>query len=138
MKQPWNRAAFCLLGRKPKWAYIRLGVLPKSRKWDQVVDELHLGKGIDAVAASAADAAEASLQAAANDPAFLHAFWLLTQVPLAARGPNFGKDLRLLGIQVRDNQALSTWWPRFRVLLIDTPESGGAAPTLARWRRWRP
>jgi hypothetical protein len=86
--------------------HIRLGVLPKSRKWDHVVDELRLGAGIDAVAASAADAAEASLQATSNDPAFLHAFWLLTQVPLAARGPNFVNDLRLLGIQIREQPSL--------------------------------
>jgi hypothetical protein len=33
--------------------------------------------------------AETSLQGASHDPAFLHAFWLLTQIPLAARGPAF-------------------------------------------------
>ena len=66
--------------------HVRLGVLPKSRKWNQVVDELRLGADIEEVAASAADAAERALQAASKDPAFLHAFWLLTQIPLAARG----------------------------------------------------
>ena len=58
--------------------HIRLGVLPKSRKWHQVVEQLRLGADIGAIAASAADAAEANLQGASNDPAFLHAFWLLT------------------------------------------------------------
>ena len=86
--------------------HVRLGVLPKSRKWNQVVDELRLGTDIGAVAASAADAAETSLQAASNDPAFLHAFWLLTQVPLAARGPDFADDLRRLGVQVPDQPSL--------------------------------
>jgi len=86
--------------------HVRLGVLPKSRKWNQVVDELRLGADIDAVAASAADAAEATLQATSNDPAFLHAFWLLTQVPLAARGPDFADDLRRLGMQVSDQPSL--------------------------------
>jgi hypothetical protein len=69
--------------------HVRLGVLSKSRKWQQVVEQLHLGADVTAVAASAADAAEATLQGASNDPAFLHAFWLLTQIPLAARGPAF-------------------------------------------------
>lgn len=86
--------------------HIRLGVLPRSRKWNQVVDKLRLGANIDAVAGSAADAAENSLQATSNDPAFLHAFWLLTQVPLTARGPNFAADLRRLAVQVPDQPSL--------------------------------
>jgi hypothetical protein len=86
--------------------HVRLGVLPKSRKWRQVVKELRLGSEIDVVAASAADAAETALRTASNDPAFLHAFWLLTQVPLAARGPGFAQDLRRLGIAVPDEPGL--------------------------------
>jgi hypothetical protein len=86
--------------------HVRLGVLPKSRKWNQVVDELRLGVNIDEVAASTAGAAEASLEAASSDPVFLHAFWLLTQVPLAARGPGFTDDLRRLGVQVGDHPSL--------------------------------
>jgi hypothetical protein len=86
--------------------HVRLGVLPRSRKWRQVVEELRLGAEIEAVAASAADAAEAGLRAASNDPAFLHAFWLLTQVPLAARGPTFTHDLQRLGVRVPDRPSL--------------------------------
>jgi hypothetical protein len=81
---PALRSILCA-GEEADLGHIRLGVLPKSRKWNQVVEQLRLGVDIDAVAASASDAAETSLQAASNDPAFLHAFWLLTQVPLAAR-----------------------------------------------------
>jgi hypothetical protein len=86
--------------------HVRLRILPKSRKWNQVVDELRVGADIDELAASAADAAEASLEAASSDPAFLHAFWLLTQVPLAARGPAFANDLLRLGVQVDDHPSL--------------------------------
>ena len=86
--------------------HVRLGVLPTSRKWNQVVGELRLGADVDTVAALAADAAETSLHAASKDPAFLHAFWLLTQVPLAARGPDFAGDLRRLGVQVADQPSL--------------------------------
>jgi hypothetical protein len=67
--------------------YVRLGVLPKTRKWRQVVEELRLGADTRRVAASEANAAEASLHGASGDPAFLHTFWLLTQIPLAACGP---------------------------------------------------
>jgi len=63
--------------------HVRLGVLPKTRKWEQVVDELRYGADVGAVAASVAEAAETALRKASQDPAFLHVFWLLTQVPLA-------------------------------------------------------
>ena len=33
---------------------------------------------------------------ASTDPAFLHAFWLLTQIPLAARGPTFAEEINNL------------------------------------------
>jgi hypothetical protein len=86
--------------------HVRLGVLPTSRKWQQVVEQLRLGADSRTVAASAADAAEASLQEASNDPAFLHSFWLLTQIPLAARGPAFADDLRRLGLEVPEQAGL--------------------------------
>src|SRR5687768_9778448 len=86
--------------------HVRLGVLPSSRKWRQVVEELRLGADVDTVAASTADAAETALHGASRDPAFLHAFWLLTQVPLAARGPAFEEDLRRLGLEVPDQPGL--------------------------------
>ena len=86
--------------------HVRLGVLPRLRKWQQVVEQLRLGSDINIIAAAAADAAEASFQRASTDPAFLHAFWLLTQIPLAARSPAFAVDLRRLGLTVSDQPSL--------------------------------
>jgi hypothetical protein len=40
--------------------HIRLGVLPKSKKWRQVIEELRLGAELTEIAAAAADAAETS------------------------------------------------------------------------------
>jgi hypothetical protein len=79
-------------GEEAEMGHVRLRGLPKSRKWRQVVEELRVGADVETIAAYAADAAEVRLQATSNDPAFLHAFWLLTQVPLAARGPDFADD----------------------------------------------
>jgi hypothetical protein len=87
--------------------HVRLGVLPKSRKWRQVVNELRLGAAVAEIAGLAAEAAETSLKAAAGDPAFLHSFWLLTQIPLAARGPAFAEDLGRLGITVPNRPSLT-------------------------------
>jgi hypothetical protein len=86
--------------------HIRLGTLSQSKKWRQVVDLLRVDASVEEIAAAAADAAETSFQDGGNDPAFLHAFWLLTQIPLAARGPAFVEDLRRLGVRVPDPPSL--------------------------------
>jgi len=83
-----------------------LGKLPATRKWREVVALLAEGADDLTVASSAADAAEYALQRAASDPGFLEAFWLLTQLPLAARGPAFADDLRRLGLDVPDQPGL--------------------------------
>jgi hypothetical protein len=84
----------------------RLGILPTTRRWRQVIALITGGAGAEAVAAATADAAEASLKAASDDTALRHAFWLLTQIPLAARTPNFGIALRNLGLEIGDRPSL--------------------------------
>jgi hypothetical protein len=86
--------------------HVRLGVLPRSKKWQRVVEDLRLGADVSAIATAAAEAAEASLQGAASDDAFLHSFWLLTQLPLAARSSSFAQDLRNLGVPINDHPSL--------------------------------
>ena len=85
--------------------HVRLGVLPKSRKWQQVIEQLRLGADVAAVAGLAADAAEASLQGASNDPAFLHAFWLLTQSRSRHVARRSRKICGALGLRCRTSRA---------------------------------
>ena len=97
---------------------------------------LRLRAGIEEIAGLAAEAAETSLQAAASDPAFLHSFWLLTQLPHAARGPAFAEDLGHLGIDVTGPPS------RIRVEPISGSRSLRTRErrtdlTWARWPRWR-
>jgi hypothetical protein len=74
--------------------------LPASQRWQQVV-ELVAGRAqLEAIAAAAAEAAEGSLPIASKDPALVRAFWLLTQIPLAARSEEFGEGLRTVGMEV--------------------------------------
>lgn len=80
--------------------HIRLGRLPTSRKWKEVVALLGGGAELSQIADATALAAEAALKHAAKDPAFERAFWLLTQLPDAARSDDFVRHLRALGIQV--------------------------------------
>ena len=80
--------------------YIRLGRLPTAKKWQQVVALLERNASVDAIAAQAASAAEDDLAVGTTDPGFIRACWLLAQIPLAARGPDFAHALRGLGLDV--------------------------------------
>jgi len=77
-----------------------LGVLPRSKQWTHVVELISGDGGADEIAAAASKAAEASMIDAGNDPAVRHAFWLLTQIPLAARQEHFVSELQRLGMSV--------------------------------------
>lgn len=78
----------------------RLGTLPKTRKWQQVLALLASDADLDAIASASAAAAERALDHAADDPAFAHVFWLLTQIPLAARAEDYPAQFRKLGLDL--------------------------------------
>lgn len=84
----------------------RLGSLPQSRKWRNVVELISGGADIDEIAAATSAAAEVSVIAAADDPAVRTAFFLLTQIPLAARRERFVPELRALGLKLSDRPSL--------------------------------
>jgi len=80
--------------------HVRLGRLPQTRNWRDVVGLLGAAAPADRVAAASARAAEGSIGRAASDPALTHAIWLLTQLPLAARAQDFPGALRGLGLDI--------------------------------------
>jgi hypothetical protein len=86
--------------------HVRLGTLPKTRKWRQVVDLITDGASVGTVAAASADAAENGLGKASEDQALVHAFWLLTQIPQAAKQKDFAEELRRLGLAVPSKPTL--------------------------------
>jgi len=80
--------------------HIRLGRLPRTQKWKEVI-ALVGGDGSAAeVADATVDAAEADFFSAGADPTVVHTVWLLTQLPDAARTEDFAGALRALGIDV--------------------------------------
>jgi hypothetical protein len=79
--------------------------LPATKKWNQVVELLGGGAELETIAA-AAEAAESSLPSASRDPALVRAFWLLTQIPLAARTQDFSDSLRRLGVETGPSPGL--------------------------------
>lgn len=78
----------------------RIGTLYATKKWNAVVALITGGASAAEVAAETAIAAERSLSAASNNPSLRHAFWLLTQIPLAARKADFASALQQLGLVV--------------------------------------
>jgi hypothetical protein len=83
-----------------------LGRLPASRKWREVVRLISGGADVQDVAATASAAAEQQMADSSNDPALKQAFWLLTQIPTAARKGDFPSELRRLGLPVSDDPTL--------------------------------
>lgn len=80
--------------------HIRLGNLPRTRKWQQVIELIGGGKQTGPVAAATLDASQKGLENASKDPALIHSFWLLTQLPQCAKSSDFPKNLRALGVEV--------------------------------------
>ncbi len=88
--------------------HVRLGRLPASKKWQQVVQyladpEVDLSRLAEAVSAAAED----SLAGAAKDPGFVEAFWLLIMIPQAAREHDFASALREIGVLVPPDASIT-------------------------------
>jgi hypothetical protein len=77
--------------------HIRLGTLPQSKKWRDVVGLIDSGASVDAIAEAAAKASERDLSNASKDPRFQFVASLLVRLPLLARAPGFEDALADLG-----------------------------------------
>lgn len=80
--------------------HIRLGRLPRTANWNQVVSLIDSGASTAEVALAALEASRKGLQTASQDPTLVYSLWLLTQIPLAAKGRNFSEKLRQIGLEV--------------------------------------
>lgn len=86
----------------------RLGSLPRSRKWKEVVGLLAIGAGAEQIANAVIRAAERGLMAVAHHSGLVEAMWSLTQLTAAARDPHLGfaESLRARGFDVPDSPTL--------------------------------
>lgn len=80
--------------------HTRLGRLPRTRQWGQVVGLIAGGAGTGQIANATIRAAERGLNLASEDMALVDAVWLLTQLPLAAKQEDFAAALRDVGLNV--------------------------------------
>jgi hypothetical protein len=86
--------------------HIRLGDLPRTRKWSQVVGLIEGGAGTAQIATATINAAEKAFGIAAKDKGVVETIWLLTKLPRAARSEDFAQALRDCGLSVNDSPDL--------------------------------
>jgi hypothetical protein len=78
--------------------HVRLGNLPCTRKWQQVVKLLEEHGSIDAIVAATLSAAKPGLEEAFRDPGVIYSTWLLTQLAGASSARDFVANLNQVGI----------------------------------------
>jgi len=86
--------------------HIRLGDLPRKRKWGQVVALIGHGAGTSQIASATISAAQRGLKLAMKDPRLVETVWLLSQLPAAAGSGDFAENLRKLGLDVTEPPGL--------------------------------
>ncbi|MEQ9692626.1 hypothetical protein WNE31_00365 [Shimia sp. SDUM112013] len=85
--------------------HIRLGTLPQSKKWRDVVGLIDSDASVDVIAEAVAKASERDLSNASKDPRFQFVASLLVRLPLLARAPGF--EDTLVGFGCGDNPLAS-------------------------------
>jgi len=84
--------------------HVRLGILPASKKWKEIVAYLSAGDvSVDELANKVADACDRSFEKASDDPAFKFTMDLMFMIPLAAQKNDLRSALSEIGISVPDN-----------------------------------
>ncbi len=86
--------------------HIHLPVIPRTRKWRDVVELLAGDAAPEDVVTLSAIAAEKDFARAASNPLFVEAVRLLLGIPHAARSSIFAVELQRLGLDVADGPEL--------------------------------
>lgn len=81
--------------------HIRVGRLPKTRKWSQVINLLNTRDSTPAdIASATAKAAKEFIIKRSTDPSLVFSYWLLTQIARHARTKDFDKELKKFGLDI--------------------------------------
>lgn len=86
--------------------HVRLGRLPATRQWREVVELLNTDGTIAGLAHAVERAADHALAKAVDDPAFVEVLWRLLKIPEAVAAPNLVEALSKIGIHVPDEPSL--------------------------------
>lgn len=86
--------------------HTRLGTLPKSKLWREVVELIAVGADVAQIAEATVTAAANAFSFASDDCGYNHAVWLLTQLGLAGKSANPLEHLRQQGVDIPDTTSL--------------------------------
>lgn len=86
--------------------HVRLGILPRSRAWKEVVGLIVAGADVSQIANATITAAEKAFSFVLEDRGYTEAVWLMTQLAIAAKKDNFHEHLESLGISLPSNTSL--------------------------------
>jgi len=103
--------------------HIRLGQLPRTRKWRDVVELIAAGADVAQVANATIKAAKSAFSFVSNDCGYNQAVWLMTQLGLAAGQEKPLEYLRSQGVNIPDNTSL----PGIVVALTEALDNHSAA-----------
>lgn len=80
----------------------RIGTLPRTREWDEVVDLLANGANVSQVADTTLWAAQKALRAVVNHAGFCEVMYLATQLALARRSKDAAEHFASVGVELKD------------------------------------
>jgi hypothetical protein len=120
----------------------RLGDIPKTQKWANVVAKVTAGgqgtpggpaspEAIQEIAAETLDAAETGLLQSINDPGLRFTFYLLTQIVLAARETNWQDSLAGFGIHIADDSSVFDLTSEFQIAIDDHLSKHGGSTDVS-------
>jgi len=87
--------------------HTRLGELPRTRKWQEVVELIAIGANVSQIANATIRAAENAFSYVTDDTGYNQSVWLLAQFALAAKTNNPLDYLRQQGVDIPDRPTLS-------------------------------
>lgn len=86
--------------------HVRLGTLPRSRAWKEVVGLITAGADVSQIANATIRAADKAFSFVLNDEGYTEAVWLMTQLAIAAKKDNFSEHLQSVGINLPHDTSL--------------------------------
>lgn len=88
--------------------HVRLGTLPRSKAWKEVVGLITAGADVGQIANATIRAADKAFSFVLNDAGFTEAVWLMTQLAIAGKkdAEDFNKQLQAAGVNLPENTSL--------------------------------
>ena len=86
--------------------HVRLGSLPRSRAWKEVVGLITAGADVSQIANATIRAADKAFSFVLNDEGYTEAVWLMTQLAIAAKKDNFEEHLSAQGVRLSQETSL--------------------------------